>query len=148
MGGTCEPHLYFDVTLRVLSQLPGSGRRSDDGCSSHYHENNMRKIIRIQVDGQVQWQVCKTDTGHWVAMCEPFGLTMEGESLDELYDNIGESVQLLFEDLLDDGELDSFLKARGWTAQPLEVEKDGGVEFAVPFELLVQSGRDSAHTIN
>lgn len=98
----------------------------------------MKTVIRIEVDGQVQWQVTKTATDRWVAVCDPFALTMEGDSLDDLYANINESIQMLFEDLFEDGELEKFLKSHGWSAQPVVPEADGNIAFDVPFELLVQ----------
>lgn len=100
------------------------------------------------MDGQVQWRVTKTQTGQWVAVCDPFGLCMEGESLDDLHANINETIQLLFEDLFEDGELEKFLTDRGWTAQPIVPESDGRVGFEVPFELLVQSESDPARAVH
>lgn len=108
----------------------------------------MRTVIRIEVDGQVQWRVTKTDTDRWLAVCDPFGLCMEANSLDDLHANINETIQLLFEDLFEDGELEEFLTARGWTAKPIVPETDRDVAFEVPFELLVQSESDTARAIH
>jgi hypothetical protein len=107
----------------------------------------MRQVIRVQVNGQIQWEVVKTAAGRWVGVCRPLALTMEGATLDELYANINDSVQLLMTDLMESGELDAFLKSRGWRLASQAERQQGDVEFDVPFELLVRAGRDSARTL-
>lgn len=109
----------------------------------------MKRVIRIEVNGQVQWEVAQSSAGRWIGVCRPLGLTMEGDSLDDLYNNISESVQLLMEDLMDSGELDAFLRHRGWQAMPAPAgsQQQGPVEFQVPYDLLVRSSRDSARTL-
>lgn len=104
------------------------------------------RVITIQVNGRVQWEVGRTGAGNWLGVCRPLGLTMEGESLDDLFKNIEESVQLLMLDLLETGELEGFLQHRGWTALPTGPQQ-GPVEFQVPYDLLVRTARDSARTL-
>jgi len=107
----------------------------------------MKRIVQIQVNGQVQWQVGRSSAGRWIGVCQPLGLTMEGDSLDDLFNNINESVQLLMEDLVETGEFDSFLRHRGWQAVPNGSQQQGPVEFQVPIDLLVRTSRDSARTL-
>lgn len=107
----------------------------------------MRQIVRVDVNGQIQWEVVKTASGRWLGVCRPLGLTMEGVSLDELFASINDSVQLLMSELLASGELDDFLKSRGWRLGSQAVQQQGPVEFDVPIELLVRAGRDSARTL-
>lgn len=108
----------------------------------------MQAIVQIQVQGNVPWAVSRTPSGGYVAVCEPLGLAMEGNSLDDLFLNISEAVQLVMNDLLRAGELDQFLRARGWHASPSgKLPATGPVEFQVPIELLMQAQRDSARAI-
>lgn len=140
-----ELGLHIWVKLGVLSFYGASQER----VNSRFTQTiRMKRIIKIEVDGQVQWRVTKTPAGNWVGVCDPFALTMEGDSLDDLYSSIDETIQLLFEDLFEDGELEEFLKARGWTARPMVPGADGDLKFAVPFELLVQSDADTARPLH
>ena len=106
----------------------------------------IEQIIRIQVGGQIEWKVAKSNSGVWIAVCDPLGLTMEGDSLDDLYENIKDSVQLLMVDLLESGELNAFLQKRGWRLAT-QVAQKGPVKFDVPIGLLVHSNHDSARNL-
>lgn len=104
----------------------------------------MRQIVKIEVSSQVQWQVGRAASGRFIAVCDPLGLTMEGAGLDDLAANITDAVQLLMVDLLSSGDLESFLRNRGWHATGLPKQDADEVEFDVPIPLLVRQGRDSA----
>src|ERR1017187_5257936 len=97
----------------------------------------MKRVIRIDVKTELQWQIGRSSAAQWIGVCPPLGLTMEGESLDDLLQNINESVQLLLVDLLETGELNEFLRHRGWRALPADPQQQGPVEFDVPYNLLV-----------
>lgn len=103
----------------------------------------------IRVNAKVQWLVSRSSEGNFVAMCEPLGIAMEGSSLDDLYANISEAIQLVMNDLLRSGELDEFLREKGWTAVPIPrgARGDGPIPFEVPIELVMQAARDSARAI-
>lgn len=51
----------------------------------------------------------------WIAECRPLGLSMEGDTLDEVRGLIGETMHALFLDLIEDGDLEAFLLEKGWT---------------------------------
>jgi len=106
----------------------------------------MLQVVRIQVNGQVAWKVARSTAGRWVGVCPELGLAMEGGTLDELYANINDAVQLLMRDLMESGELDAFLQSRGWKKQVIGPQKSGQPEFEVPIELLVRTS-DSARTL-
>jgi len=110
----------------------------------------VQPTISIQVNGRVQWAVSRSPEGEFVALCAPLGLAMQGSSLDDLYANISEAVQLVMNDLLRAGELDQFLRDHGWTAMPFAPNQVIGVApvaFDVPIELVIQAQRDSARAI-
>jgi hypothetical protein len=100
--------------------------------------------INIEVKHRLQWLATQTPSGNWIGICEPMNLSMEAKSLDELWNIIPETINLLFQDLLGDNELDSFLKERGWRAASIPAKpalKD--VEFNVPWELIAEKERDT-----
>ena len=101
--------------------------------------------ITIQVESRLQWMAVHTPSGVWVAECKPLGITMEGNSLDELHSVIGEACAELLADLFEDNELEEFLRARGWSATNLpDVSAGEDVEFEVPWNLVAEGGvRDS-----
>jgi hypothetical protein len=91
----------------------------------------------VTIDATLVWNVERTPSGNLVAACDEVGLTMQAESQDELASLIHEGLYALFADLLEDGELDAFLRARGWGVRaplPLTMPEDG-VQFDVPFRL-------------
>ena len=61
-----------------------------------------------------------------------------------LHSVIEETIQLLLTDLLLDNELDQFLREHGWTANNVPPQTNAGdVRFDVPWQLVVESKRDS-----
>lgn len=98
--------------------------------------------IAFKVQANLQWQVRQTKTGAFVGTCEPLGLATEGVDPLELYLNANESVQLVMNDLLKTGQLDSFLRERGWRviSRP-QGTVTGPVPFEVPMELVAQQAQ-------
>ena len=76
------------------------------------------------------WQVRKTESGNFIATCEPIGLASQGKDELDLYLNIHEAVQLVLNDLLKNGQLDGFLRAKGWQATP---SRHGCFLYSQPF---------------
>ena len=91
------------------------------------------------IQGSVQWTVTPQTSGAFVAVCDPLGIALEGSDMNDLHACIREAIQLVMTDLLKNGELDSFLRARGWrTAAQLPVPGQEPVYFEPPIELLIQ----------
>lgn len=93
----------------------------------------------IRIEAKIPWMAWQDrHSGRWIAACEPLNLVLEGQTQAELSATISEGLQLLFHDLAESGDLSEFLRARGWrqAGQPYPEQSD--VEFAVPWELLVQ----------
>ena len=97
----------------------------------------MTEIV-IEVKSRVEWTATQIESSHkWIAECEALGVSMEGDSLDELHSLIPEAFFALFIDLLEDDELDQFLRERGWQA----MNKPSGpihddIEFSIPWDLV------------
>jgi hypothetical protein len=99
-----------------------------------------RTITLVHQKGQakVQWRTTKsTASKRFVGVCDPMNLSIEANSLDELYSMIPETIHLLMRDLLDDNEIEPFLREIGWQF-PGELPKaTEDVRIQVPWELIV-----------
>ena len=90
----------------------------------------MKTMIRAK--GQVQCTAYESpESGRWIGECEDLGLAVEADDLDGLRRIFGEALHLLFTDLIEDGELDAFMRARGW-------EPEDDLTDHVPWELIAQ----------
>lgn len=94
--------------------------------------------LTIRIDAKIEWQAKALPSGRWIGVCDPLGVTVEAVDQAELRSVIEETHYTLFLDLLEDGELERFLRDRGWEARvpiPSGVPT-GGVNFEVPFEVV------------
>lgn len=110
-------------------------------------KNNQSKIstkaegMTINIHAIMNWQAKRSQDGGWVGICKDLGITTEADTLDELHSLAPEAMELLFLDLLEDGELDEFLSQKGW-----EYSKGAGDTpkpgFHVPWQLLAAGKYD------
>lgn len=112
----------------------------------------MPEQLLVKIDAKLEWRVTQTSSGSFVGICDPLGLTSEGGDTVELWLNINESIQLMLNDLLQSGELDHFLRSKGWRAtHAIPASGSERVPFDVPIELISQqqnNKRDSARKGN
>lgn len=73
--------------------------------------------IRVELQANLQWAVLQGKGGNWVAVCDPLGLTVQGETWAELMEDIGHTLDALLKDLLSTNELNRFLSDHGWEPQ-------------------------------
>ena len=95
--------------------------------------------INIQVESSIAWTAFESVSGYLIAECPALGIVLEGESFEEIHSLAQETLSLLFLDLLKSGELDEFLRQRGWQAKGVPVpapQKSNELHFAIPPELL------------
>ena len=71
--------------------------------------------VRLRAKDTVECIAHSMESGKWLGECEPLGICIESDDLNDLYGQFREAIALLIRDLMEDGELDAFLKARGWT---------------------------------
>ena len=104
----------------------------------------MPTIQRVTIEANLQWRAKRSTAGNrWIGVCEELNLAMEADSLDELHSLIPESIHLLMIDLLEDNELDQYLRDRGWRSTGVPAHKHAGdVEFDVPWSLIAEGARD------
>jgi len=93
--------------------------------------------MRFQLQSRVKWSVWQDkQSSYWIAVCDPLGLTVDGESIDDLIKTLLEAQRLLFTDLLEEGDMDRFLTKRGWVmARPSVSIPNEPPTFDIPFEL-------------
>lgn len=94
--------------------------------------------IRLDIKN-LQWRAeMDARTGVWVAACEPLRQAVQADSWAELCATMNEAMNELFLDLLEDGELDAFLRANGWQQNmsiPPQVPPEG-LTFDVPADFI------------
>ena len=61
----------------------------------------------IALDAKVSWRYCQDpQSGQWVAVCDPLKITVRSESLQKLWADVQEAINLLFTDMLVEGDLE------------------------------------------
>jgi len=99
-------------------------------------------LVRFEVEGKLSWKVGQTPNGNWVGVCPALNLTLEGETFQELQESIGEGIQLFFEEMLETGELDAFLRQHKWRPKtPVNSLPKDNVRFDVPWASEEVQGR-------
>ena len=99
-------------------------------------------IIRIETRAELPWAVIRAKGGNWVAACDPLGLTVQSDTWAHLMEDIAQALNALFLDLLQEGELDRFLRDRGFQAISPLPSKPDDTWFDVPFSASRTTARD------
>ncbi len=99
-------------------------------------------IVQVEGRGQLPWACIRAKGGNWVAVCDPLGLTIQSDTWVNLMEDIAHALNALFVDLLRDGELDRFLRERGWRLVGPIPSKPDDAWFDVPFEPARTTDRD------
>lgn len=87
----------------------------------------------VHVQAKLQWRGFRSRGGNWIAACDALGLTVQSDTWAHLMEDIAETMNAMFTDLLKSGELEQFLRDRGWgTTGPIPLRKRD-VWFDVPF---------------
>jgi len=90
--------------------------------------------IQVRIEARIAWKYCQDPKSSlWVGVCEPLALTVQAETHEELMGLMRGSVDDLFQDLLNDGELPQFMRERGWSAQSIPTKPpEDFVSFDLP----------------
>jgi hypothetical protein len=75
----------------------------------------------IRIDSELEWKYAYFETEKkWFACCDSLKISIQSSSLEELKQDMMETVDNLFTELSKTGELKGFLKSHGWDLkQPL-----------------------------
>jgi len=96
----------------------------------------MGLIVKIRAN--LMWRTFRPEKeeDQWVADCPPLKLVVQGETLGELHEAIEDSLSLLFEELVDSGDLNQFMFQHGWEAvSPLPETPSSETKFDIPYEI-------------
>ena len=84
-----------------------------------------------------------------MAVCDPLGLTVEGHTHAEMREYIDEALNLVLTNMVKTGEIEKFLRDRGWQAMnmptPDRISKER-LKFDIPIELRRGNNNGSART--
>lgn len=82
-----------------------------------------KRVQIVRIEGRIFW-LARQDklTGQWLGVCPPLNLNASGDTYQELQAVANEAMKLLFEDLMEEGDLGRFLQKNSWkmvgNAQP------------------------------
>lgn len=91
------------------------------------------KVIQVEAKAQIQWAHHRSWRGKWIAVCDPLGITLQSDRFSDLVEDMAHALNALLKDLLLEGELDRFLRERGWTLTSPAPTAPDDVWFDVPF---------------
>lgn len=89
------------------------------------------QVIRVQAN--LQWKCFSGKGGHWIGICDPLKLTVQGDTWTELMEDIGHTLDAMLKDLWRSNELDKFLRSHGWQLAVEAPLPSKGIRFDVPF---------------
>jgi hypothetical protein len=98
--------------------------------------------VIVEIKASVPWLYKRTKAGNYIAVCEPLAQTLQADSYDELIGCIQEALDSTFRELLKSGDLETFLKERGWKSSALPARR-ARASFDVPLKIERMSSRDS-----
>ncbi len=100
-------------------------------------------LVRIEVQSKLVWQCLQAASGQWVAVCDTLKLTIQSDTFSELMEDIHQTLDAMFKDLLATGELDKFFQDHGWKALNAIPQDPAEVRFDMPFFTAMMGTRDA-----
>jgi hypothetical protein len=97
----------------------------------------------VRIEGNLHWGCLRTQSGEWVAVCDPLKLTLQSDTFANLMEDISLTINDVFRDLLASNELDRFLQDRGWHAVNAIPRDPVNVRFDMPFFPAMMGSRDA-----
>ena len=90
--------------------------------------------VIVQIQAKIVWQLAQDpESKVWIGVCPDLNLNAEGDTFPDVLACAGDAMKLLFQDLFEENELDTYLQRRGWRRQgdPVPGAK---VRFDTPFD--------------
>ena len=88
-------------------------------------------VVRIQAN--LRWQCFAGRGGHWIGVCDPLKLTVQGDTWADLMEDIGHTLDAMLKDLLESNELEKFLRDHNWSMVGQVPLRRKAIRFDVPF---------------
>jgi hypothetical protein len=97
----------------------------------------------VHIRGKLTWKWGRTESGRYIAVCDPISQTVQAEKFRDLLESIDEALDSTLRELLSSGDLESFLQDRGWSTGDLPAKTTRKtVRFDMPFDLKGVRSRD------
>ena len=110
------------------------------------HEKNSQNAGRVvHVGTSASWQYHRTPHGTVVAVCNDLNLTLEADTLPDLFATIMEGMEALVEDLAETGDLAQYAEAHGWSIQRIDALEG---QFDMPLSLTWVGDHDFAQPLD
>jgi cystathionine beta-lyase/cystathionine gamma-synthase len=71
-------------------------------------------LSNISIQTQISWIFSQTNENTMMGVCDALGITLEANSVNDLYIVIDETLDVLFRDLFKEGKLYEYLNKLGW----------------------------------
>lgn len=69
----------------------------------------------VSIEAAIEWKYAQDpETMRFIAVCVPLNITLEADSVTELFPLMGESMENLFDLIARDGTIDEFLATHNW----------------------------------
>lgn len=96
----------------------------------------MDNMIRVHAD--LEWQIDQSKSlPVWIGVCDALNLTVQSDSWRELAEDISETLDAIFLDLIVEDELSEFLQKNGWELEDeIPSEMPQNVKFDIPFAIV------------
>src|SRR2546428_230673 len=95
----------------------------------------------VRIDGNLEWQCRRTESGDWIAVCDAVKLTLQSDTFANLMEDIALTLDDVFKDLLASNELERFLRDHGWTVAGSIPRDPDNVKFDIPFFTAMMGSR-------
>lgn len=106
------------------------------------------KINLVRVDANLIWQIRQYKDGGYLAICDPIGITIEGETMSELMEEISSTLDAMLRNLLKTNDLDRFMREHGWKILGRIPTPKRDIRFDVPFFTEKMKGHGSQRSLN
>jgi hypothetical protein len=96
----------------------------------------------VQIQGNLVWKWGRTKAGNYIAVCDPIAQTVQAGKFGELLETMYEALDSTFRELFSSGDLEKFLRDRGWSLTAPMPRTQKNVRFEMPFDLKGVRKRD------
>lgn len=83
---------------------------------------------KIQLQGDLPIQIIKEKDGY-SSICPVLNIASQGKTVEEALEMIKEAIEIFFEDLIENGNLEEVLQDCGWTS---ELTKNSPIKIIIP----------------
>jgi hypothetical protein len=105
-------------------------------------------VVRFQIDARVEWKFARdSQSERWIGVCAALKVTAEADTWGEFCQTINEIQNELFRDLLEEGELQSFLLQHGWNPLTPIPSQPTNVVFDMPAFMIPAAANDRTREI-